>query len=188
MTLCLGIDLGTSNSAIAGITNGVVRVFKTPEGTDVMPSVLHRDRRSNQTVGVRAFDQAALNPDNAVEGFKRLMGTDTELRFVSTGEVLTPEQAATELLRALVGYALVESGSSDIAGGVVTIPAAFNQVRQLSSPRATPGYRTSLCCKSQWPRRLLPCQGRAIAAVFFLFMIWVAVRLMRRSSTLKMGR
>src|ERR1700688_2646097 len=99
MTLHLGIDLGTSNSAIAGIADGVVRVFKTPEGTDIMPSVLHRDRRGNQTVGVRAFDQAALAPDNAVEGFKRLMGTDTPLRFASTGEAISPEQAATEVLR-----------------------------------------------------------------------------------------
>lgn len=124
-----GIDLGTSNSAVAGISGGRVRIFKAPEGTDTMPSVVYRDRRGNQTVGVRAFDQAALAPDNAVDGFKRLMGTDTPLRFASTGETVTPEQASAELLRTLVGYALVESGATSITGAVVTIPAAFNQVQ-----------------------------------------------------------
>ena len=125
----LGIDLGTSNSAISGASAGRVRIFKTPEGTDTMPSVIYRDRRGNQTVGVRAFDQSGLAPDNAVEGFKRLMGTDTPLRFTSTGDVITPEQASTEILISLVGQALIEAGSDTITGVVVTIPAAFNQLQ-----------------------------------------------------------
>ena len=94
-----------------------------------MPSVIYRDRRGNHAVGVRAFNQLMVSPDNAVEGFKRLMGTDTPLRFASTSEAITPEQAATEVLRALVGNALVESGSATVTGAVVTIPAAFNQVQ-----------------------------------------------------------
>ena len=147
MAMYLGIDLGTSNSAIAGISDGRVRIFKTPEGTDIMPSVLHRDRRGNQTVGVRAFDQATLAPDNAVEGFKRLMGTDTPLRFASTGDAITSEQAATEVLRTLVGYALIESGATSVAGAVVTIPAAFNQVQSeatLAAARAAGLERVAL--------------------------------------------
>lgn len=94
-----------------------------------MPSVIHRDRRGNQTIGVRAYDLAMLAPDNAVDGFKRLMGTDTPLRFVSTKETITPEQAATEILRSLVGYAMMEAGADTISGTVVTIPAAFNQMQ-----------------------------------------------------------
>lgn len=135
----IGIDLGTSNSAVAGIAGGRVRIFKTPEGTDTMPSIVYRDRRGNQTVGVRAFDQALLAPENAVEGFKRLMGTDTPLSFASTGQTVNPEQAAAEILRTLVGYALVESGATEVTGAVVTIPAAFNQVQSeatLSAARA----------------------------------------------------
>ena len=125
----LGIDLGTSNSAVAGVSGGRVRLFKTPEGTDTMPSVIHRDRRGNQTVGVRAYDQAALAPDNAVDGFKRLMGTDTLLTFASTGESITPERAAAEILRVLVGQAMLESGADAVSGTVVTIPAAFNHLQ-----------------------------------------------------------
>ena len=134
-----GIDLGTSNSAIAGASAGRVRIFKTPEGTDTMPSVVYRDRRGNQTVGVRAFDQAGLAPDNAVEGFKRLMGTDTPLRFASTGEAITPEQASTEVLKSLIGHALIEAGSSAITGVVVTIPAAFNQLQSEATLAAARG-------------------------------------------------
>ncbi len=52
----LGIDLGTSNSAIVGYREGGPVLFKTPEGHDVVPSVIYRDRRGNQTVGVRAYD------------------------------------------------------------------------------------------------------------------------------------
>jgi len=60
----IGIDLATSNSAVAGIAGGRVRIVKTPEGTDTMPSVVYRDRRGHQTVGVRAFDQALIAPEN----------------------------------------------------------------------------------------------------------------------------
>src|SRR4051812_21807542 len=143
----LGIDLGTSNSAIAGVSDGRARIFKTPEGTDVMPSVLYRDKRGNQTVGGRAFDQARLNPQNAVEGFKRLMGTDTPLKFASTGETITPEQATAELLRSLIGQALVEAGVSEVTGCVVTIPAAFNQLQSeatLAAARAAGLDRVAL--------------------------------------------
>ena len=101
-----------------------------------MPSVIYRDRRGNQTVGVRAFDQAGLAPDNAVEGFKRLMGTDTSLRFTSTGEAITPEQASTAILKSLIGQALIEAGTDSITGVVVTIPAAFNQMQSEATLQA----------------------------------------------------
>ena len=143
----LGIDLGTSNSAIAGVKDGRAKLFKTPEGTDTMPSVIFRDRRGNQTVGIRAFDRASLAPENTVEGFKRLMGTDTPLRFASTGEAITPEQAATEILRSLVGQAVIEAGSNMVDGVVVTIPAAFNQLQSeatLAAARAAGLDRTAL--------------------------------------------
>lgn len=94
-----------------------------------MPSVVYRDRRGHQTVGVRAADLAGVSPDNGIEGFKRLMGTSTPLRFASTGESISPEQASAEILKALTGQAMVEAGSNVIDGVVVTIPAAFNQLQ-----------------------------------------------------------
>lgn len=129
MKLCLGIDLGTSNSAVAGLREGRPVVYKTPEGTDVMPSVIYRDKRGNQTVGVRAYDQAIMAPENVAQGFKRLMGTNTPMRFASTGQAISPEEASTEVLRTLVSQALVEAGADAVAGAVITIPAAFNQMQ-----------------------------------------------------------
>ena len=125
----LGIDLGTSNSSVAGYRDGRPVLFRTPEGAEVMPSVIHMDRRGNRTVGVRAYDQAIMAPENVAQGFKRLMGTATPLRFASAGQEMLPEEASAELLRTLVGYALVEAGEQQVGGAVVTIPAAFNQLQ-----------------------------------------------------------
>ena len=127
--MLLGIDLGTSNSSVAGYRGGRATLFRTPEGAEVMPSVIHMDRRGNRTVGVRAYDQAILAPENVAQGFKRLMGTATPLHFAAAGQDMLPEEASAELLRTLVGYALVESGETTIDGAVVTVPAAFNQMQ-----------------------------------------------------------
>ena len=127
--MLLGIDLGTSNCSVAGYRNGRATLFRTPEGAEVMPSVIHIDRRGNRTVGVRAYDQAILAPENVAQGFKRLMGTATPLRFAAAGQEMLPEEASAELLRTLVGYALVESGETRVDGAVVTVPAAFNQMQ-----------------------------------------------------------
>jgi molecular chaperone DnaK len=143
----LGIDLGTSNSAVVVMKDGDTRIIKTPEGTDTMPSVIYRDRRGHQTVGVRAYDHGMLSPDNVVEGFKRLIGTDTPMRFATSGVTITPAQASTEILRTLVGHAMVETGASAISGTVVTIPAAFNQMQceaTLAAARAAGLERVAL--------------------------------------------
>ena len=125
----LGIDLGTSNSSVAGYRDGRPHLYRTPEGTEVMPSVIYIDRRGNRTVGVRAYDQAILSPENVAQGFKRMMGTATPLRFAASGQEMSPEACSAELLRTLVGYALVEAGETAVQGAVVTIPAAFNQLQ-----------------------------------------------------------
>src|SRR5687767_10545731 len=49
----LGIDLGTSNSAIVGNEKGSLRLFKTSDGRDVLPSMLYVDRRGSRFVGSR---------------------------------------------------------------------------------------------------------------------------------------
>ncbi len=132
----LGIDLGTSNSSVAGYRDGRPHLFRTPEGTEVMPSVIHVDRRGNRTVGVRAYDQAILSPENVAQGFKRMMGTATPLRFAASGQEMSPQACSAELLRTLVGYALVESGEAAVQGAVVTIPAAFNQLQSEATLQA----------------------------------------------------
>ena len=73
----VGIDLGTTNSAISSFDGEKIQLFKSPEQHDVTPSAIFIDRRGNKYVGSRAYNSAAKNPDNAAVLFKRLMGTST---------------------------------------------------------------------------------------------------------------
>jgi molecular chaperone DnaK len=132
----LGIDLGTSNSAIVGNDGANLRVFKTAEGTDVLPSAIMIDRRGSILVGKRAYDQAAYSPENVAQGFKRLMGTSSSVSFAARGHDMTPEAASAEILKALVAQARMAAGDFVIRGAVVTIPAAFNQMQTEATMRA----------------------------------------------------
>lgn len=90
----LGIDLGTSNSAIVGNADGALRLFKTSDGRDVLPSVIYVDKRGAKFVGPRAYEQLQNAPENVAQGFKRLMGTDSRLDLKLAGISISPEEAA----------------------------------------------------------------------------------------------
>ncbi len=132
----LGIDLGTSNSVIAGIVDGQVRVFRPVDGGDVLPSVIYFDKRGHRLYGRRAYDQAMLSPDAVAMGFKRLMGTSTPITIPAVELSLTPEECTAEILRQLLGQAATETGDAPIHGAVITIPAAFNQLQREATMRA----------------------------------------------------
>lgn len=132
----LGIDLGTSNSAIVGNEAGLLKHFKSVDGKDVLPSSIMIDKRGGMLVGQRAYEQAAFSPENVAQGFKRLMGTSSIITFASTGRTMTPEEASTEILRALISQAKMTAGDFAIEGAVVTIPAAFNQMQTEATMRA----------------------------------------------------
>ena len=132
----LGIDLGTSNSAIVGSESGELRLFKTIEGTDVLPSAIMIDRRGNMLVGGRAYEQAAYAPDMVGMGFKRLMGTSTALTFGLNVPTMSAEEASAEILKALISQAKLAAGDFKPKGAVITIPAAFNQMQSEATMRA----------------------------------------------------
>ena len=132
----LGIDLGTSNSAIVGNNNSDLKLFKTGDGTDVLPSVININKQGHRFIGNRAYEQSILSPDNVAQGFKRLMGTNSPVSFAASGINMSPEECSTEIIRTLLGQVKTESGVSDIKGAVVTIPAAFNQMQSEATLRA----------------------------------------------------
>ena len=132
----LGIDLGTSNSAIAGNSGSELRIFKTAEGTDVLPSVIYIDKRGHKFVGVRAYDRAILSPENVAQGFKRLMGTSSPISFAAATLEMAPEECSADIIRTLLGQAKTEAGNFGADGAVVTIPAAFNQMQSEATIRA----------------------------------------------------
>jgi molecular chaperone DnaK len=132
----LGVDLGTSNSAIVGSVEGATRLFKTAEGTDVLPSVIYIDKRGHRFVGGRAYDRTFTAPDSVAAGFKRLMGTSSTVAFKGVDKDWTPEECSAEVLRTLLAQARVEAGDFEIAGAVITVPAAFNQMQSEATLRA----------------------------------------------------
>ena len=132
----LGIDLGTSNSAIVGNSGSDLRLFKTAEGTDVLPSVIYIDKRGHKFIGGRAYAQTILSPENVAQRFKRLMGTSSPMSLASAALEMSPEECSADIIRTLLGQAKTETGDFDADGAVVTIPAAFNQMQSEATIRA----------------------------------------------------
>jgi molecular chaperone DnaK len=132
----IGIDLGTTNSAICSFDGESIRLYKSPEQHDVTPSAIFIDRRGNKYVGSRAYNNAARNPDNAATLFKRLMGTSTPVKLPAVNLTMTPEECSAEVLRALFGYLPEEIRSDGDTGTVITVPAAFNQMQKDSTMAA----------------------------------------------------
>lgn len=132
----VGIDLGTTNSAICSFDGEKIHLYKSPEQHDVTPSAIFIDRRGNKYVGSRAYNSAAKNPDNAAVLFKRLMGTSTPVKLQAVGLTMTPEECSAEVLRALFGYLPEEIRGDGDTGTVITVPAAFNQMQKDSTMAA----------------------------------------------------
>jgi molecular chaperone DnaK len=126
----IGIDLGTTNSAICSYDGESVRLYKSPEQNDVTPSAIFIDRRGNKYLGKRAYDNAAKNPDNAATKFKRMMGTSTPVKMGAVNITMTPEECSAEILKLCFGYLPEEIRNSEETGTVITVPAAFNQMQK----------------------------------------------------------
>ena len=65
----IGIDLGTTNSAICSYDGETVRLYKSPDQNDVTPSAIFIDRRGNKYLGKRAYDSGAGGGPNAKRWF-----------------------------------------------------------------------------------------------------------------------
>lgn len=132
----VGIDLGTTNSAICSYNGTDTRIWKSPEQNDVTPSVIYIDRRGNKYVGKRAYDSAPHSPKNSAMLFKRLMGTSTPVELPAVNLTKTPEECSAEVLKALYGYLPEEVRSDPDTGTVITVPAAFNQMQRDATMQA----------------------------------------------------
>ncbi len=127
----VGIDLGTTNSAICSYDGSeTVRLYKSPEQHDVTPSAIFIDKRGNKYVGSRAYNNAAKSPHNAATLFKRVMGNSTPVKLSAVNLTMTPEECSAEILRVLFGYLPEEIRNDSSTGTVITVPAAFNQMQK----------------------------------------------------------
>lgn len=130
MSVFVGIDLGTTNSALCTFDGVNTRMWKSPEQNEVTPSAIFIDRRGKRYVGQRAYDAAPHSPNNSAVLFKRLMGSSTPIELSAVDLSLTPEECSAEILRVLYGYLSEEIRNDPETCSVITVPAAFNQMQK----------------------------------------------------------
>jgi len=124
-TIDFGIDLGTTNSAVA-VLNGVdAEIIKNNEGHETTPSAVWIDRRSRMRVGRAAKDRAEEDADNTCAEFKLRMGTTGQpMVFAASDRSMEPEELSAEVLKSLRRDVAQRIGD-DIQSAVITVPAAF---------------------------------------------------------------
>lgn len=132
----VGIDLGTTNSAICSYDGSDTRIWKSPQQNDVTPSVIYIDKRGNKQIGFNAYNMAPQSPDNSAMLFKRLMGTSTPINLPAVKITMTPEECSAEILKVLFGYLPEEIRNDPNTGTVITVPAAFNQMQKDATMQA----------------------------------------------------
>jgi molecular chaperone DnaK len=103
MEKIFGIDLGTTNSEIAYVRDGIPRVIGTEDGKKYIPSVVGVDGNGEMVVGFKAKNQYAAFPENTVASIKRKMGSGEKVRL--GGKEYGPPEISAEILKYLKGAA-----------------------------------------------------------------------------------
>lgn len=146
--IILGIDLGTTNSAVGTVDSGFPILLANEDGKRIIPSAVWIGRNGEIEVGAAALRRRAIEPDRVVTSIKRLIGrraVETEEDFpvtvatTSNGlpEVLgkSPEEISAEILRELKRIAEWRMGSK-ITKAVITVPAYFHDAQRAATKRA----------------------------------------------------
>lgn len=127
-----GIDLGTTNSAIARYHHQEVELIRNPSGLrQLLPSVI-AFKGDRMIVGEKAREWLKRRPEQVFAAFKRKMGTTHQFRKPD-GETISPEELSAMILSELKQFLPVEE-SPDAA--VITIPASFDSVQSQATLRA----------------------------------------------------
>lgn len=128
-----GIDLGTTNSAIAKFSNGKVEIFRNPITLkQTLPSVV-AFRKNRIIVGDKAREYLQRDPQNVVSAFKRKMGTTEKYRIASIHDDKTPVELSAQVLKELKNF--IHTGEK-IEAAVVTIPASFDTIQSNATKKA----------------------------------------------------
>ncbi|HEY5548216.1 MAG TPA: molecular chaperone DnaK [Coriobacteriia bacterium] len=155
MAKVLGIDLGTTNSAMAVLEGGEPVIIINAEGDRTTPSVVAFRKDGERIVGKSAKNQAITNPENTVKSIKRFIGrkieeTASERKTVAfqvvkgkdgrasveiEGKDFTPEEISAMILQKLKNDAEKYLGEP-ITQAVITVPAYFNDMQRQSTKDA----------------------------------------------------
>ena len=132
-TIDYGIDLGTTNSAIAVLQGVTMEIIKNNADADITPSAVSIDKRGAVHVGQRAKNRIIDAPDDAYVEFKRRMGSEHVYHFKSSGQSHRPEDLSAEVLKSLRADVQQRRGES-VEACVITVPAAF-ELHQCAATR-----------------------------------------------------
>ncbi|MBS1744629.1 MAG: Hsp70 family protein, partial [Bacteroidetes bacterium] len=135
-----GIDLGTTNSAIAKFVKGDVTVFKDPldTGKETLPSVVYY-KTDNIIVGSRARTYLTRDAKNVFSTFKRKMGTTESFKVKNLNQSKTPVELSAEVIKQLKSF--IHSGEI-LDAAVITVPASFELPQTKATQEA--GYLAGL--------------------------------------------
>ncbi len=157
MSKILGIDLGTTNSAMAVMQGGEPTIIENSEGARTTPSIVAVSKTGDRLVGLIARRQAVTNPKNTIYGIKRLMGHKFDEDAVQKEKTVVPY----EIIRASDGSAAVKMNDKEyrpeevsamilgklkadaeaklgekITEAVITVPAYFNDSQRKATKDA----------------------------------------------------
>lgn len=157
MAKILGIDLGTTNSAMAIIEAGEPTIIENSDGNRTTPSVVAISKTNERLVGQIAKRQAVTNPTNTIYGIKRFMGhtydedvvqkdkaivpyeikkgPDGGVIVTMDGKDYRPEEASAMILTKLKADAEAKLGEK-ITEAVITVPAYFNDAQRKATQDA----------------------------------------------------
>jgi molecular chaperone DnaK len=152
----LGIDLGTTNCAMAIIEGGQPKILENAEGNRTTPSIVAISRNGERLVGQTAKRQAVTNPENTVFAVKRLIGRHFDedevqkdlktasykivkanggVKVVMGGKEYTPQEVSAMILSKLKADAEAKLGEK-ITEAVITVPAYFNDSQRQATKDA----------------------------------------------------
>ena len=157
MSKIIGIDLGTTNSAVAVIEGGAPKIIENTEGNRTTPSVVAIAKNGDRLVGLLAKRQAVTNPENTIYGIKRFMGHNFDdpevqkdlknasfkIQKGSTGGVevkigdkwMRPEEVSAMILGKIKADVEAKLGTK-ITEAVITVPAYFNDAQRKATKDA----------------------------------------------------
>ncbi|MHA1206203.1 MAG: molecular chaperone DnaK [Candidatus Hodarchaeales archaeon] len=129
----IGIDLGTTFSAIATMEGGKAKIIPNAEGQRTTPSVITITKEGERVVGTLAKRQAISNPDRTVRSIKREMGTSYSKTI--DGKTYKPAELSAMILQKLKRDAEAYLGES-IKQAVITVPAYFSDAQRQATKDA----------------------------------------------------
>ena len=133
MARAVGIDLGTTNSAIAVLEGGEPTIIPNAEGGRTTPSVVAFSKSGEILVGEIAKRQAVTNVDRTISSVKRHMGTDWSVEI--DGKKYTAQEIIARILAKLKTDAEAYLGEP-VTNAVITVPAYFNDAERQATKEA----------------------------------------------------